>query len=136
MKKRPRSPCYSSRKKVCCASLPRTSAQFSSVLVWPDDLADRLLYAKYRRDLAGAGADPHRLAARSGGRAASCADTAFLDFWRRLCRSLAQTARLACDPSSSHDPGSSPLGADRDRHSTSLASVCPGAAAGAHEQPG
>src|SRR6266566_1311805 len=95
-------------------------AQFSSFLVWPDDLADWHLYAKHRASLAGARADSQRLAARPGGRAASAAGAALLDLRRGLCRSLAQTARLARDPSGGYDPGAAPLGADSDRHRTSL----------------
>src|ERR1700736_6474159 len=113
-----------------------TSAQFSSVLVWPDDLADRLLDANHWASLAGAGADPQRLAARSGRRAAISAGTALRDLGRGLCRSLAQTARLARHPIGGHAPGSSSLGTDRYRHHPALAYLYPGDAAGANQNPG
>src|SRR5579872_3370753 len=88
-----------------------TPAQFSPVLVCSDDLANRLVDAKHWAGVAGAGTDSQRLAAWPGGCAASSADPTLLAFRGGLCRPLAQTARLACDPIGVHDPGAAPLGA-------------------------
>src|SRR5579884_1387356 len=77
--------------RLCLATPP----QLSPLLVRPDDLVYRHLYADYRAGLAGAGADGQRLAARRGGRAAGAADPALLALRRDLRRPLAQTACAA-----------------------------------------